>query len=251
MRIVRDNIAELVLNPDKAKIKDELQNTLGEFNNIEYKEDWENYSKLSKHILAFANSGGGLVIVGVKQDNNGQIIPVGLEKFTDKADVFKGVKKYIPTILEFDVLDLDYPETEYASLKGKKLQIVSISYTPNYLPFISARNGESILENKIYVRKGTQSIEASYEDLQKILNVRINTGSSSSVIISLDEHLKQLRILYEEANKYVLIEPLIPELVGMEALRKKNPKFPKQNYYDFLGEIIEQKKEVIRNILSR
>ena len=54
-------------------------------------------------------------------------------------------------------------------------------------------------------------------------------------MISLDEHLKQLRILYEEANKYVFIEPLIPEILGMDALRKRIQNFPNKVIMIFSG----------------
>ena len=216
MKIIRDHIAELIQSPDKGKLREHLQNTLGEFDNIDYKADFSDYSKLSKHILAFANTGGGLIIIGVNQDNStGEITPLGLDKFTDKADVFKGVKNYIPSNLEFDVLDFEYKETEYETLKGKRLQVISVIYEEKYIPYISTKSGEGIQENRIYIRKGTQSIEPSYADLQKILNKRIQTEFINANTIDLDEHLKQLKILYGQVNKYEYHNSILGYLAGI------------------------------------
>lgn len=251
MKIVRDQISELIQSPDKAKIREHLQNTLGETNNVDYKLDFSNYAKLSKHILAIANTGGGLIVVGINQDSTGSIEPVGLEKFTDKADIFNGVKNYIPSYLEFDVLDFEYKESEYEKLKGKKIQVISIRYDEKYIPFISVRNGDGINENKIYVRKGTQSIEPTYEDLQKILNTRIRTESVNANTIGLDEHLKQLKMLYGQLNRYIYSAPWSDmSLSILDGIKVPNLSYPKEDIDDFIASMIEIKKETIRKILK-
>ncbi len=253
MKIIRDNIAELIQSPDKGKLRDHLQNTLGESDNIDYKADFSEYSKLSKHILAFANTGGGLIIIGVNQDKStGEIVPVGLEKFIDKADVFKGVKNYIPSNLEFDVLDFEYKETEYENLKGKKLQVISVMYEEKYIPYISTKSGDGILENKIYIRKGTESIEPTYADLQKIINKRIQTEFVNSNTIGLDEHLKQLKILYGQLSKFIYHNSLLDNLsIGvLGSIKTPNFAYPKEDYEDFILSLIETKKEIIKRIIK-
>ncbi|MEZ4972484.1 MAG: ATP-binding protein [Cyclobacteriaceae bacterium] len=254
MKVVRDQIYQLIQSPDRANIREHLQNTIGETDNVDYKVDFNNYAKLSRHILAIANTGGGLIIVGVAQSREtGQIDPIGLDRFVDKADIYKGIQKYVPNYLEFDVLDFEYTESEYEKLKGKKIQVISIKYEPKYIPFISIKAGEGILENKIYVRKGTQSIEPSYEDLQKIVNKRIETEFVNANTIGLDEHLKQLKILYGQLNKFNHSNPIWSDLhvTIMGGVKTPNFAYPKEDYDDFIAAMIEAKKDIIRRIVKR
>jgi predicted HTH transcriptional regulator len=254
MKIVRDQISELIESPDKAKIREHLQNTLGETDNVDYKADFSNYSKLSKHILAIANTGGGLIIIGVDQNKKtGEINPIGLDKFTDKAEIFKGVQNYIPSYLEFDILDFEYKETEYEKLKGKKIQVLSIKYDEKYIPFISSKSGEGITENKIYIRKGTQSIEPSYGDLQKLINKRIETESINANTIGLDEHLKQLKILYGQISRYTYTNAWGDLAINIHqqfgGVKLINTEYPAEDYDKFIVSLIEIKKEIIRKLI--
>lgn len=52
--------------------------------------------KLAKHILAFSNSGRGVVVYGVKELNNGSLESTGLEEIKDEAQFGSQIETYIP-----------------------------------------------------------------------------------------------------------------------------------------------------------
>lgn len=49
-------------NPTRDSLRKLLSRNFGESNQIDFKESWPESNKLAKHILAFANSGGGVIL---------------------------------------------------------------------------------------------------------------------------------------------------------------------------------------------
>jgi hypothetical protein len=71
-----------------------------------------------------------------------------------------------------------------------------VEYKPKLLPILSLKEGKDIKPNVVYLRRGTSSDEANHEELQKIINERIETGYSSTHLLELSKHLEQLKALY-------------------------------------------------------
>src|SRR4051794_24694187 len=145
----------------------------------------------SKTYLAMANSGGGVIIVGIRENDDKALDPIGLTELPDKEKIYNGVRKYLPNVLwnMFVIGDISYRDAEYDKLKGKNFQIMPINYDPSNLPFLAVREGTNIKDNVIYVRRGTSSTEANQEEVQRIISERIDTGHSSTKEISLKEHI--------------------------------------------------------------
>ena len=152
---------------------------------------------MAKHILALSNSGGGAIIIGVRENDDGENEPIGIDEFSDKEKISKGLAKYFPGEVSWDVFEFKYEESEYPKLKGKKFQVLLVEYNSQYIPFLSLKAGDGIKDNVVYVRRGTSSTEATHDDLQKIINERIETGYSSKYLLTLSEHLQQLKELYD------------------------------------------------------
>ena len=201
MKALKDEIAEFIEKPDRVRLRKILEGNFGEFDFFDFKAAWIEYSKLAKHIIANANSGGGIIIIGVKEKEKETEI-IGLDSLKEKADVEKSLKKYIPKYLEFNILDFTYEDSEYQKLKGKSFQLITIPKDVKYLPYVSEKDGKNITKNTIYVRKNTESSPADYRDIQKILNERIESEYSTNSEITLEEHLAQLKTLYTNLEKY-------------------------------------------------
>lgn len=256
---IKEEIAKFLENPSRESFREIIRNNGGEFPNLDFKESFPAFPKLAKHLLAMANSEGGCIVIGIAEKEDKSLEIRGISEIIDKSDITKGIEKYLPSFLldDITILDFAYEETEYPKLKGKTFQIVLIDSNSNHLPFIALSNGEGIRKHAIYVRKGTDSEEASYDALQKILNRRLETGYSSKNELDLLNHIEQLKILYNQINKnFVRYKK---NAFGLESIAKtissfmsqtieevkENPKYPKEDFEDFVVRMIEKKKEKI------
>lgn len=254
MNNLKELLAQFLENPSRELLRELFRNEYGEFNNIEFKSNFTEYSKIAKHIIAIANSGGGIIIFGIEENEKNEVIVKGLEFFTDKTDISKNIKKYLPQQLKFDLLNFDYKESEYNIIKGKKFQVVIIEQQYEYAPFISLKDGIGIRINSIYVRNNINSEEANYNSLQEILNKRIQTGYLNNSEIELAEHLQQVKELYSQLNKYNYeggIYSLSKISESFYSKKTLNKSFPKESYEDFILRLLEIKKAKIESLLIK
>jgi len=184
-----EGFASFFEKPTRESLRSLLKENIGETDYLDFKEIWVPFPKLSKHILALSNSGGGAIIIGVKENDDGTTTPVGLKEFQDKEKISKGVAKYLP-------------------------------------------------DNIVYVRCGTSTTEAKQNDLQKIINERIETGYSSTHVMALSEHLQQLKELYKAKES----KSPFSNMAKIMAIFEDN-KF--EDYHSFISNLINRKKEKI------
>lgn len=258
---LHEEFAKFFENPTRDKFRELLKGNFGELNNLDFKEDWSStWGKTAKHILGIANTGGGCLIVGVKQLDDKLLDPIGLKTSVDKADISKGIKKFLPSFLlsEIEMLDFSFDASEYPKLVGKTFQVLLVGDNPKYLPFVSqATSGSDIQESEIYVRRGTSTEKTNYEELQRLLNTRIETNQSSQTEIDMQTHFDQLKFLYSLIKEGDLIPKgnfLGIDLTAMSKTivslasnfdLKPNPLYPKESIDEFTNKLIHKKKKKI------
>ncbi len=238
-------------HPTREGLRDLLRHGIGEIDQMDFKEELPDKVKLAKHLLAFANSGGGVIVVGITDGE--RIEPKGVSELIDKADIQKRLSRYLPATLEYEVLDFIYRDSEYAALKGKMFQVLVIDSDDKQLPYLCTRGGDGIKDNCVYIRKGTNTTEADHEDLQRLINRRLETGFSSSHLLSLEEHLEQLRLLYRllERNVSPLAPGFVPGMIGRGPDPDGRVPLPLPEPFDrFLARCIERKKLLIEQLLK-
>lgn len=192
-----ESFASFFAEPTRERLRDLLKLGVGETDYLEFKSHWPDISKLAKLVLAMANGGGGVVVVGVEQAASGVLHPAGLGSLLDKADLIPKLNSFVPKELEFQILDFSYSASEYGLLVGKSFQVLLVEDHPSQIPFLALRDGEGIRANSVYVRSGTRTAEATQVGLQEIVNRRIKTGRSSQPSIDVEKHLHQLRVIDE------------------------------------------------------
>lgn len=238
--------AEFFEQPTRSRLRELLKNNLGEFNHLDFKEQWlpkEARGKLARDILGFANSGGGVMVIGVKECADGPLSSVGIPKLMDKTDIHNSVKKFLPGDIDYDVLNFPFQESEYGAIKGKKFQALLVEDRPQHLPFISMADGDQIESGRVYVRSGTATPVATHEQLQKILNRRIETGHSTDRELTLKEHLDELKLLYACISPSSIPIDMITLVI--------NPHYPKESYQAFIAQMIILKKKSIESFLQQ
>ena len=264
MKQFNESFAKFFENPTRVGLKEILQYNGGEFNFLDFKKEWPEFSKLARHILALGNSGGGCIVVGVEELEDKTLSHCGIEKIVDKAQINTQVQIFIPSSLKFEIVDFVYNESEYGQIKGKKFQVLFVEYDSTLIPFVSIKDGSGIKGNTIYVRNGTSSQPANYQQLHDLLNTRIGTDYNSSTELKIEEHLRQLKMLYGQLNKhkvyYINQNNNLSQIGQVVASFNKailgekkeviNPNYPKEDYEEFISNLIEKKKRRVEGLFE-
>jgi hypothetical protein len=245
----KEDFSKFFEAPSREGLRNLLRGQLGEFDACDFKIQWPSPPKIARHVLGLANSRGGCLVIGVGENRDKTFEIAGLSAIGDKAEVQKSIQKFIPSQLKYELLDFAYDDSEYPKLIGKKFQVLIVEDSAEYIPFISRSNGDGIRENAIYIRRGTSSEEVNYEELQEIINRRIETGFSTRGEFDLKKHLSELNSLYEH------IQPSVDPYSGDEYFATlplhfvENPYYPKESFESFVKKLIIEKKLLIRHIL--
>ena len=208
---IKDTVYRLLQEPTLDHFREFLQDQTGEHNAIDFKQEWIEKDKLAKLMLALANYGGGIVVFGVHENDDKTFSCDGLKELQAKEQIGAWIKPYLSSSLKYDVYDFSYQTSEYEALKGKQFQMLFVEDTPQFLPFISRKEGSNIKPATIYIRRGTSDEQVTEEELSYILERRMKhifpvTGKP----LVLEEHLEQLKILYNH------IEPTISKIKNPE-----------------------------------
>lgn len=247
-----ESFARFFENPTRDGFREFMKTNVGELKSCDFKAEWPEQSGLSKHILGLANTGGGCLVVGVAEADDGTLDPQGLLALKDKADVTNGVKNYLPNPLldVIDIVDFSFDASEYPKLIGKRYQVVFVEDLPTHLPFVAIRGGTKIRQSAIYIRHEAETEEANYDELQGIINRRLATGHSTQGEIDLNTHLEQLKVLYSFVPRRHGSVGAYLNLGVLKALSTPNPKYPQEDFEAFVVRMIEQKKSRIAEELS-
>ncbi|MEN4016861.1 MAG: ATP-binding protein [Methanobacterium sp.] len=257
----KEEFAKLVEDPDRIKFREFIKQSTGEYPHIDFKEIWQEDSKVAKDVLGFSNSGGGALIIGVKEETDKSLTPVGIDPLKDKTNIKSKLANYLPSDLKYEILDFVYGnDVEWDKIKNKKFQVLIVEDTPEYLPFISLKSYDTVLyKNKIYYRGKTNTEEATHEEVKKILNRRLDTNVSTTAEDEFKEHIQQLKVLYSFVDEYYM-SPSVFEIVStlsskvrnisLGIMKEKNPNYPEEDFEDVIIKMIERKKKIIENLIT-
>lgn len=268
---IKDKFFDLIVkNPSRDGFKTFLKESCGELDNIDFKEKWISKGKLAKIMLAMANTGGGVIVLGIQENKDDNYLAVGIDELKDAADVEKEIKKLVPRNLSYSVLNFIYDDEIYGEYAGKKFQAIIIADAPEQLPFFSIGASDDIEKDCVYVRRGTSSEKASARDFETMIQRKLENVFKESNDLSLKEHLEQLQFLYDSIpqKKRILVKKgnrFVGAMEGLQALSERmteifgepdqyeevpNENYPSEDYEQFLVRMIDKKKLKIEKILD-
>ena len=267
---IKDHFYDQFLKePTKDNFRDFMKKSCGELNEMDFKETWIDKGPLAKIMLAMANNGGGIIVFGVKENEDNTFDILGLDSLKDTADISNSISRLVSSSLDYEVFNFVFDSDVYGKFENKKFQIMVIHDTPERLPFVSLGQSEKIEKDVIYVRRGTKSEKATSEEINRIIERKIATIYSENTDMSLDQHLEQLKKLYSELPQKIQVlvrkgtQPnfaaalkgcgeRIGALYGTpdEYEEKDNPNYPDEGYEAFILRMINAKKLKIEKVLD-
>lgn len=257
---MKDIVYDLLREPTLDRFREFIKNHTGEHNSIDFKKQWIEGNQLAKEMLAIANSGGGVIIFGVTEQEEGAIDVCGLQELRDPAVVSNEIKNFISTDLKYELYPFSFTTSEYRDLEGRHYQMMVIEDRPEFIPFMAKKESGGLKPNVIYVRRGTSCEIANQDEIREIINRRINyvhplTGEP----LDLEAHLKQLKILYQNIPKEKVhvsggigevIKTITSSFFGVQRTTEPNPLYPDEEYDEFISRLITAKKNKIERVLD-
>ena len=257
---LKDVMYSLLKEPTRENFREFMKSHTGEHDSIDFKETWIEKAKLAKEMLAIANSGGGVIIFGVKENDDKTLTNKGIDEIKDKSIVSNYINPYVSSNLSYEIHDFSFEASEYADLQNKKFQMLVVNDTPQYLPFVSKKDGDGISEGTIFVRRGVSCEKANEQEISDILRRRMNyVYPAKGEPLLLDEHLQQLKVLYEYIDKekvqytsgiWAGLTSMVGSIFKGERVVKPNPLYPEEEYEEFVARMILEKKNKIERVLD-
>ena len=154
--------------------------------------------EIYKEVIAFANTDGGVIYIGV--DDNGNV--VGIDNVDD---TYTRITNGIRDAIQPDV-------TMFVKYKLEDNRVVKItvgegSYKPYYL------KSKGLKPNGVYIRQGASSVQASSEQIRRM--IKVSDGDSFEEMRSLEQELTFSQA--EQAfQKYPDAKPLLHSDRGVQ-----------------------------------
>jgi biotin-(acetyl-CoA carboxylase) ligase len=263
----KEQLNSFLKEPTRRNLRNLLQLEAIEDNDLEFKKELLTFDSLAKHILAMGNKNGGVIVFGVEETDSNQFNPCGLPTSFDVTDIEKKIRIYIPKKLELTIIPHYFKGENDPELEGKLFLVLIIGFNLKYAPFIPLKSGENLRKDTIYIRRNRASEPVNYDELQEILNARIETEYSTTDERKLIEHLEELKELYSHIPKTInkvvsRTSPAISEIQKALAMQRDifgrteyeavpNPSYPQESYEEFVGRLIDIKKSIIVNLIKK
>ncbi len=153
----------------------------GESQTVEFKRKFTSEEKIAKEMIAFANTNGGYLLIGIDDDK--KIVGVKSEK--EEIDGLENVcQYYIEPLIE--------PSIEIMSIEYKDVIVVHVMESNNKPHRLVVGSDGAVLkpnERPVYIRQGSATLQASKE-VVKVLEAR--NANARPVTLSIGKHEKRL-----------------------------------------------------------
>lgn len=149
----------------------------GESATVEFKRKFTSAEKIAKEVIAFANTKGGYLIVGV--DDNKRI--VGVESEKEQVDLVLTACRFSidpPIEPEVEIIQIDYVDVVVFSVRESELK-----------PHVLVTQGDKPSERRAYLRDGAAAVAASKE-MERVM--RRTRPDAPPVTLSIGKNEKML-----------------------------------------------------------
>jgi len=194
----------------------------GEDSYTQFKENITNNDKLAEELVAFSNSKGGVLIIGVTDNND----IVGLSD-----DDIRRLNQLVGNVINSNITPPIYPTTEIKTIEDKKLLIVTVEDGSNK-PY-STNKG-------IYLTKaGSDKRKVSPEELRRLFSESKRLYADEEIVVGSDisDLNMQIYLNYLEKSNKEVFEELKKEKLDLHILLE-NEMIVKNNSLTLSGNLI-------------
>ncbi|MEN8905074.1 MAG: ATP-binding protein [Clostridiales bacterium] len=187
----------------------------GESKTMEFKEILPKSEMIAKTIVAFSNTSGGKLIIGV----NDQREVIGI---SEKEDVFE-LQDSVSSMIYDSCYPNIIPEIYTQNIEGKVLLMIEI-FRGNLLPYYIKKEGKN---NGVYIRIGATNRKASYENIVDLERQKRNISFDEEINREIEFeslNLKPIKKKFEEIGKKIDLE----KLLNLKLVKEENKKIIQQ-----------------------
>jgi len=189
-------------------ILEEIKN--GESKILEFKEKLPRNESIAKSIIAFSNTSGGKLIIGVNDDRE----VIGVED-----DIFD-LQDKISSIIYDSCYPNILPEMYVRNINGKNILVIKVS-RGGLLPYYLRKEGKN---KGTYIRVGATNRVAEFENIVDLERQRRNISFDEEIDYEEEYSKLNLKPIYEEFEK--LGKSINQEkMINLKLLKKENDKF--------------------------
>ena len=144
---------------------------------------------IKKEIVAFANSGGGNIYIGIADDGT----VVGIKDIDDNVEALSGmIREGIKSDLTL------YTKISMEKIEDKNVILIRVMDAPNK-PYYLADKG--LKSSGVYLRYGNTSIPASEENIKKMIFDTQNQTFETMVSINQKLHFEYTKNVFKKLQK--------------------------------------------------
>ena len=160
----------------------------GENKRVEFKEQLPKNESIVKTIIAFSNTSGGKLIIGISDDR--EIVGV------DETNIFE-LQDRIASLIFDSCYPNILPEIYTLNLEGKLLLVIEV-FRGNLLPYYHKKEGKN---NGTYIRVGATNRKASFENIVELERQRRNISYDEELNYEVDLSSLDLSPIYDVFQK--------------------------------------------------
>lgn len=135
-------------------------------------EDWCN---IVKHVVAMANSGGGLIVFGVRDDGSPSEYDVSTFLGVDSAKIVDKIAKYTGNQFDnFIISEADREGAKIAVLRVNSVSIPMVFIQPGTYETEDGKHKTVFSKGTVYFRHGAKSEPGNSDDLKKWFETELN-----------------------------------------------------------------------------
>lgn len=155
----------------REKILERAQNGVRENKSLDFKASFDpesraDWCEIIKDIVAFANSGGGAIVLGLNDDlSNAGFDPAPVLAL-DSADVTNWLARYTGYQFgDFEILEIERDEIQFAAIIIFAVSTPMVFQKPGTYAVAGGRQKNAFSQGTVYFRHGSKSEPANMDDL--------------------------------------------------------------------------------------